>query len=254
MLVSQQCMARIRALSRSPLREAIIDFRVVPRENMDPSQFEDIQGELRDDYPRVQHQWIFEGQLHLGEEMSVASEAERRLNGLIFKSEDDTRVAQFRMDGFTFSRLEPYTDWGQVFPQAIELWQLYAHVARPRYVTRLATRYINAIRLGLPLELGKYFTAPPTIPPNIHHELAGFLVRTTSRDPAGDVWVHLTQALEEHVPDENVTIVLDIDAFKIVQLLATETEEMTRVFSKLRETKNLVFFEAISEHLADELE
>jgi uncharacterized protein (TIGR04255 family) len=247
-------MAEIRQLSRSPLREAIIDFRVAPRDDLSPESFEAVRGQLRDNYPKVQQQWLFEGQVHLGEEIALAPEGERRLNGLIFRSEDGTRVAQFRTDGFTFSRLEPYTDWGEVFPEALEHWQLYVDVARPQYVTRLATRYINGIRLGLPLDLNGFFTAAPTLPPNIHHELAGYILRTTSRDPASDIWVHLTQALEELVVDEYVKIVLDIDAFKNVEIGSAEREEMIGIFASLRETKNHVFFEAISERLASDLE
>lgn len=247
-------MAEFRQLSRPPLREAIIDVRVTPDEALRQEGLNAARDLTAKAYPKVQEQWLFEGQVHLGEEAELAPESRKRFNGLIFRSDDETRAVQFRVDGFTFSRLAPYTDWEEVFPEAMQLWNFYIDVTKPRYVTRLATRYINAIGLALPLNLGEYFTAPPSIPPSVDLELAGFLTRTTNRDPRTDCWVHITQALEEVVIDERVTVVLDIDAFKNVHLTSFDEEEILDVFSQLREIKNKVFFKSISERMAGELE
>ncbi len=36
------------------------------------------------------------------------------IQGYFYKSDDGKNIARFRKDGFTFSRLKPYTDWESV--------------------------------------------------------------------------------------------------------------------------------------------
>jgi uncharacterized protein (TIGR04255 family) len=67
--------------------------------------------------------------------------------GYFWKTSDEKTIVQFRVDGFTFNRLRPYTSWTELFPQALDLWHLYSRVSRPEVITRLAVRYINRIPL-----------------------------------------------------------------------------------------------------------
>jgi len=249
-------MAEIRQLSKSPLREAIIDFRVAPREGLTADSLEAARELVESDYPTTERQWLVEGQIQLSDENALPPpEAKRRLHGLFFRSEDGTLVVQFRLDGFTFNQLQPYTDWETVFPEAIRLWKIYLDITRATHVTRLATRYINAIKCDLPLDPPAFFTAPPRLPPNIPNELAGFIVRTTTTDSKTGIWVQLTQVLEEIIAGKHVTIVMDIDVFKPVESLKSDEEDTINAsFAQLREMKNRVFFESITERLAKELE
>ncbi len=66
----------------------------------------------------------------------------------MYVSEDEVKLVQFRLDGFTFNRSKPYTSWEQVFPEAFGLWKEYVSLAAPEFVNRIAVRYIN--RLDLP--------------------------------------------------------------------------------------------------------
>ena len=90
---------------------------------------------------------------------------------------------QFRRDGFSCSRLAPYTAWEDVSEKTVGFWKLYLEAAEPIEVTRLAVRTINRIALleGV-FELGSYLTAPPAIPPGLPNRLLSFLSQNMVQD------------------------------------------------------------------------
>lgn len=249
-------MADPRQLSNPPLREALIDIRVVQEDTFDPERVHGVRPLVVGDYPTVQHQWVLEGQIHIGEDAQPVPPGRRRFNGLIFHDADSKQVAQFRVDGFSFSRLSPYTDWNDVFPEAMRLWQIYLDVLTPQYVSRVAVRYVNAIEVSPPVELEEYFTAPPYIPDGAPTDaLVNFLMRTTSTHSEWDVSVHLTHASEDVSTDGAVTIVLDLDVFKVVQLRPMEDQAVLEsVFDQLRDVKNRMFFASITDELVGRYE
>ena len=69
------------------------------------------------------------------------------VTGYAFHSSDNKDIVQFRRDGFSFSRLAPYTAWEDVSEKTVGFWRLYLETAEPIEVTRLAIRTINRIAL-----------------------------------------------------------------------------------------------------------
>jgi len=95
--------------------------------------------------------------------VSIRQSTEHDLRGYMFRSEDEFNVVQFRVDGFTFNRLKPYTSWKSVWPQALELWRKYQNMALPVAITRMALRYINHIELpSRAFRLDDVLTCPPS--------------------------------------------------------------------------------------------
>src|SRR5258708_20692263 len=86
-------------------------------------------------------------------------------------------VAQFRIDGFTFSKLEPYTTWEEVFAEASRLWQLYVAKAQPPEGIRVAGRDINRLRVPVPAALCENFAPPPVLAFPSPHLLFEFFLR-----------------------------------------------------------------------------
>ena len=68
----------------------------------------------------------------------------------MLKTEREREMIQLRVDGFTFNRLKPYTSWEKIFPRAYRFWKKYLDCVEPVGVTRLATRYINALDVPIP--------------------------------------------------------------------------------------------------------
>ena len=244
-------MIEKRHLGHAPIKEALIDIQVTFPEKVTVealnSQY-DVQ--IADQYPK--HETLQRGEfgIHNEDGKPTTVTIGQSVVGYRFSSEDGQRVVQFRIDGFTFSRLEPYDTWEEMRDEAAKLWNIYLEAASPDSVTRVGTRYINMLKLPLPVDLKDYLTAPPAIPPGLNQELGSFLTRIQIRDPDIGAQGFLTQALEG-VHDNYAPIVLDIDVFMAHQFDDPHEETVWRCLEQLRHFKNEVFFESITEKTAE---
>ena len=244
--------ARPRHLKHAPITEALIDVRVQLEEGFSVKKFDDCARQIGGEYPTRGVIRTVLAKLALGVP-TVRQSFEQGELGIIVKSPDTKTQAQFRMDGFTLNRLDPYTSWETIYPEAIRLWQLYAEVAKPVAIVRLATRYINKLKLPLPVaDLRDYLVAPPRIPEGLPQVLEGYLTRLVIREPSDGHSAIVTQGLEpDPTAPEHVTILLDIDAFQQVSLKATEHAKIDRVLTRLREFKNAIFFRSITQRASE---
>ena len=240
-------MARQRHLRNAPIVEAIVDFRVKLPAKFEVKTFASIKEKLGDSYPQMEERREIEAGIKVKGKRVEHIVEEKGLQGYFFRSHDGKNVTQFRKDGFTFSRLKPYTNWQDVLAEAKNLWKLYKNRASPDLVTRIAVRYINQLDIPLPIEdLSKYLNSPPTIPQKLPQELCQFLTRVTIRDPKLDIRAHIIQALERGSKRDNVTIFLDIDVFKQKES-GFEEREIWQTFKQFRDLKNRIFFDSITE-------
>ena len=244
-------MAKYRHLENAPIHEAVIDFRVKLPESFKLQQLEPLQKELASDYPDsktiTKTGWMF----GVEQNVPMSKIVTEGISGYRLFSSDEKSVVQFRNDGFTFSRLKPYTEWETIFTEAKQLWAKYVEKASPELVTRIAARYINRLELPPSIDFDDYLTSAPIIPKSLPQLASNFLSRITIIDPTSDIKVHLTQALEESVePRDHVIIILDIDAFK-TDNYGCDDPRMWIKFNELRDMKNKVFFEMITEKTAE---
>lgn len=170
--------------------------------------------------------------------------------GLFFKTPDERNIVQFRTDGFTFNRLPPYTSWEEVFPEAMELFGEYCRVADPIRVVRLAARYVNRLRLPLPVDLTAFLTAAPSIPEALPQALRAYLTRLVLTDIETSNSVIVTQALEPAPDPEHVVVLLDVDAYRD-ENVDPRDERIRTTFETLHDLKNRVFFGSITERAAE---
>jgi uncharacterized protein (TIGR04255 family) len=175
------------------------------------------------------------------------------VTGVLFETEDGRTLAQFRVDGFTYNRLAPYSSWEEICPETLKLWETYVRCARPEYVVRVATRYINRLRLPHPIaDLDEYLTAPPQIPKGMPQRLRGYLQRLVIYDESHDHSVILTQAPEANpLDDRHVTMLLDIDAYKDLDQLPPDSPDLKAILTRLREAKNTAFYSSITKRTQD---
>jgi len=245
-------MAEVRHLNNAPITEAIIDFRVKLPSEFKVETFLELKKTIGDRFPKVEDRILFSSQIKIkkGEPQPPSSEY-HGVHGYFFRQEDDKKVAQFRIDGFTFSRLKPYTYWEEMLEEAKELWGMYCEIAQPEAVTRLAVRYINHINIPLPIDdLSDYFTASPKFPDNVQGVISGFLSKVVVYDQELDVATNIVQALEKSIkPDKHITVVLDIDSFKTGDFNVSNGE-MWDIFANLHNIKNQIFFNSITDETA----
>jgi uncharacterized protein (TIGR04255 family) len=244
--------ARPRHLRRAPITEALIDFRVQPAEGLSTRKLEEAARRVEKEYPARSAVKTVHARLELGRGV-VVPDFEHNEVGVLVKSPDEKTQAQFRLNGFTLNRLEPYTSWDEIYPETKRLWRLYVEVAQPVAVVRLAARYINRLKLPLPVaDLRDYLIEPPRIPESLPQALLAFLTRLVIHDSSLQQSAIVTQSSEPNPVDpDHATVLLDIDAFKEVNLKQVQQDEIDRVLGDLHEFKNNIFFGSITQRASE---
>ncbi len=246
-------MAHLRHLDKAPIKEALIDFRTKLPDKFKIEQFEPIKEQIKETYPVFEKQYLYKSKHEFEKGKLVKSPfvEDMGIRGYVFKSSDEIKIAQFRLDGFTFNRLSPYTHWDDVIQEAKRLWQFFKNIASPEVITRLAVRYINHLRIPLPIDdFGDFLTVPPSVPEGLPQAVQNFLIRTVIVNEDAGIKANITQALDEKGSDsQNLNIILDIDTFKMVHL-NSDKEDIWNDFESLRNMKNDIFFKYITEQTA----
>jgi uncharacterized protein (TIGR04255 family) len=233
-------------LARAPIAEALIDIRVLPREGIAADVFVPLKNKLAIIYPKSSPMRSIEARFQMAQGKVSAENTIQSDVGWLFETQGRESVAQFRVDGFTYNKLVPYTRWEDVFSEAYRLWQLYIESAKPLYVARLAVRYINRLRLPAPVQLSKYLEAPPVLPLPIPQTIREFLTRVVVLDAEHSSSAIITQALEPSLEPTVATLLLDIDAIREATFVPDDPS-MPQIFEQLRRLKNDIFFASITE-------
>jgi len=243
-------VAHIRHLRNAPITEALIDLRVILPKGFEPSRLFEVKGRLMADYPGVDERKGTEGFVKFAAGQPISAQMrDLGLQGIWLKSSDGKNIGQFRVDGFTFNRLKPYTSWDEILPEALRLWQEYVRVVSPETVTRIALRYINHLTLPpIGADLDDLLTTGPRVPEGIPQTLSSFFTRIVVQDTSKGVSANVAQALEAGVQTNAPTLLLDIDAYRIGQF-PPEREVLARHLSDLRSFKNAIFFGSLTDQL-----
>lgn len=239
-------MAAKRHLARAPIREALIDIQVSPHVSVDA--LTKLKSQFVGKFPECKNIW--QASLGFDIEQDLAATAHKSQVGFRFETHEFPHILQCRTNGFTFSRLSPYETWEQMRDETKSLWDQFVATTQPETVSRLAVRYINELRIPLPIEsFSTYLAVPPELPGALPQTLAGFLQRYVIARASDGCTAIVTQALEEsnvQVDSEAVTVFLDIDVFKAVEL-QPDSPEIWQTLEILRNFKNDVFFEYLTE-------
>lgn len=246
-------MARQRHLPHAPITEALIDLQVKARDGL---TFAELKGAIENvEFGYYVKNPISEGTFALrlppdGQLPQTTGTA--AAVGLRLHSPDEKYVAQFRLAGFTLSRLPPYEEWGNLVEEARRLWTIYVERLAPTRVTRVATRYIN--NLQLPLKTGEsfqtYIQKLVDVPEETPQAVEAFFQRFRLVDSATGARVILTLALEGMPATGAAPVILDVDAFTGADLNPID-RELWPILEGLRELKNRCFFGTITERAAE---
>lgn len=244
-------MAIPRYLSKAPITEAVIDLRCRLDSGFDLAVFRDLESAVGYTAPKPIQLFEFNMRQEAGKEPE-SGHVNHGLIGWRFTSSDGKQVTQFRKDGFTFSRLTPYTNWDEVFAEASRLYLIYSEAAMPEEVTRPAVRYINRIPLN-ESEVGdfsEFLTAPPAFPGDRQVLLKGFLTQVQVQDPATGISATITQTIQAGDNQPGVVpLILDLDIYES-RGFPPDPKTILARFDALREAKNRYFFSSITEKTA----
>lgn len=230
---------------KAPITEAVIDLRVELPENVGLEPLKHAHDGQEAAYPRVEQMNVAVGHMEVGKQ--VTTTASTRAVGYWYRSGDGKQIYQARLDGFTMSRLAPYERWESFRDEARRLWNIYKGAADPRSIVRVAVRYINRIDIPLPLQDFKdYLRTVPEVSPDLPQGLAGYFMRLAiPLDEIKSVCL-LNEAIIEPAAPNTVSVVLDIDVFRTVDLPGDD-EAIWSFVDELRHRKNSVFEACITD-------
>jgi uncharacterized protein (TIGR04255 family) len=242
-------MQRQRHYSKAPIREAVIDLRVTLPEGFPVDTFADIRTFVSDRFPTAEPIYTGTGALVFQPGLPVQMAANQEHNGFLFRSEDNKKVFQARLNGFTFNRLAPYESWEEFSSDAKYLWEIYKTTCKPIHIIRAAVRFIN--QLNIPTkELGdlrEYLSTVPEVAPTLPQKLlSSFFMQLQLPQEDLNCMLIINEALAPPTDPEFVSIILDFDLFR-EQIWQSDDEVVWYFLEELRHRKNQVFEACITD-------
>lgn len=138
------------SLSKAPIVEGLIDIRVERSAGATIAAIKTVCDELAFEFPSRQEMRLVVAQINISPESTDSSLTTGDApGGIILRSADGKWVVQYRLDGFTVSRLQPYGTWDELKAKASALWAKYSEAAKPTKVVRVALRFINRVLLPI---------------------------------------------------------------------------------------------------------
>ncbi|OHB76312.1 MAG: hypothetical protein A2Z34_05845 [Planctomycetes bacterium RBG_16_59_8] len=241
-----------------PIREALLDIRVVLPEETTMEVLSQFQDEIKDRFPIKEERTSWKGRLQFkpGSPPEFV-DPDSCPEGFLFRSDTGKKIAQARKNGFTFNKLKPYGrpygSWSEFQPEAKGLWEHFVRVARPKNITRLALRYINCIELPLPIgDFKDYLLTTPEVAKGVPQELAKFFMQLVVPKGTSGLIANVTETMESIDKDKNVLpFIFDIDVYRNVNL-APSDKLIWEIFEELRSYKNMIFKKSVT-HKCEEL-
>jgi uncharacterized protein (TIGR04255 family) len=235
-------------LERAPITEAVIDLRIRREEPIPKVTYENLHKAIRTDYPKSNELHVSGFQFRITDpELSIKTLDHKAL-GYRYISKDKTYVAQFRDNGFTLSRLEPYQTWEILKDEAARLWDIYCNETDPEAITRIAVRYINRIVLQFvspKIDLEDYFLMVPSVPPELPQATASMLTQLKLHDLRTGAASSISISTQ-NIEGGALPVVFDIDVFKGGEFNISERTYWDAL-ERLRELKNRIFFGCITD-------
>jgi uncharacterized protein (TIGR04255 family) len=230
-------------LNNPPIVEAIIDIRVSPLVDVNENKISQIRTEAGEAYQSIQ------ALRDINYKFRNASfeQSEIIIRGYLLQSLDGNNKGQFRVDGFTFNRLYPYTSWTDISRNAKMLWEIYKKILSPKQVTRVSTRYINQMQFQSSInEISQFLKTAPNMSMSLKADTKNFLTRATIENIDKQIAATITQTIEQEVTTGNTIVNLDIDVFSQRKFTIQNEQQMWETLEDLRKMKNDIFFESIT--------
>lgn len=233
---------------RAPIAEAVIDLNVSFSDPPSIEKIEQFARQFKDDFPQMQRINALSMAVgHDGQNGAISSNTSSSPLGVRMTNAKGDRVLQIRRQGFSYSHLQPYSEWETFSGEMKPLWERYVDAFAPTVVNRLAVRYINRITVPQGVNLDDYLNVTPRLLTTVCPEVEGYFLQLVlpQRD-LGDEWKAIINTGLEGAPSPKVVaVLLDIDLF--CELTAgIKDSEIWPILEQLRQRKNDIFEAAIT--------
>lgn len=240
-------MSQHETFPNAPITEAVLEIMVQqPSGQTDLKHLLGFREYLGDRFKETAEQRAFRGGFKLGGGGTAISGEEKTV-GYLFKSSQEKKAIQVRIDGFSFSKLKPYDNWQNFKSEAITLWERYYEIVHPTKVSRISLRYINRIEIPYPLrDFSDYFLTNIQIAPGLPQSVSQLFVRfeIPNKDiPAIGIVIF---TIEDTTDQSKLPCIFDIDVVRMNDY-SSEGPEFWDDFERLRDFKNQIFFKSLTE-------
>ncbi len=242
-----------RVYSKAPIVEAVVDFRLAFASQDWQQAHKAFAEAVRDTFPEKQAvQMVSVGfEAQPGGALNASARSQADVGWKLF-SESHDRILQINDSGFTYSHLAPYTKWEVFSGEALPLWQKFFSYHPGLRVQRMATRYINRIKLPAGcVELEEFLTLSPNVPKE-YGSISGLLMQVqVPKGSLGECGQAQVTIASEVQPDPTFqSLILDIDVFHVGSYEASDPE-IWGLLARLRDAKNRLFEAALTEKLKE---
>ena len=238
-------MEKYEVFRNAPITEAVLELVVLPFEEGKVESLLAFHGPIKERFPQVDQGKEVRGGFKIG--VGSGSFVEEKPIGYIFRSHQENKVIQARVNGFAFSKLKPYENWESFRSEAKDLWKIYSEIAKPKKILRVSMRYINRIEIPLPLrDFTDYILTHLQIAPSLPQAISQFFVRfeiPKLEIPATGI---IIQTIENVTDKNRLPFIFDIDVLRENEY-AVDSPEVWADFEKLHDFKNEIFFSSITE-------
>src|SRR5258706_9450448 len=118
-------MGSSKVYKNAPISEAVFDIKIRFTAEPNLDRFKAIPETLRKQYPIEKKRMGFQGIIEFkadGPNSGPQSSSNSKIVGYIFSNAEGNRLFQFRLDGFSFNMLKPYSDWSSFCDEAFRIW------------------------------------------------------------------------------------------------------------------------------------
>ena len=237
-------------LPHAPIVEAVIEIRARPTQTLEESSLRSVLEARLNGYGFLDSLRGFHGEVKLeGGKPPTQKVSELGWMGVRFRSADGKHIAQFKRDGFEFSRLEPYIDWDQLSGEALRLWSIFKDLGQPREIYRIGVRFINRIQLPPGEVLFEDYIQPAPMPPRgLDLPFQGYVHHDTLAVPGHPYAINVIQTIQPPLSAgaSGVALILDLDVFA-TQPFTLDDSILGRRLLEMRWLKNKAFFGSITQ-------
>lgn len=201
------------------------------------------------EYPAARRRLLSEHQISAEPGQPVAVSSRRGLQALQYISADEKQIVQFRLNGYSFNRLAPYTSFDDYLPEIERTWRLFVDIARPVLCRVVRLRFINRIALPLTdgrVEIDDYLKLAPRLADEQRLTFVGFFNQHSVEETATGNQANIVFATQP-VEQDRLPLIFDIEAFKTGDCDPSDWSTISGRIASLRSLKNLVFRNSLSD-------
>ena len=237
-------------LANAPIIEAILDIDCAFAQGFDlAAREEQIRAATKGSYPVFQPQHFHGVRVEAIGEKSPTVTKSQGLQGFRALQADQKQLIQYRLEGFSFNRLAPYSSFDDYLPEIEHCWKEFVQIVEPSQVKEIRLRFIN--RLPLPLEgdkveLDDYFVFGPKLADDGRFSFLSFVQQYRTIEIGTDNELNIVLASQ---PTEagNLPVIFDIQVHNRSIIDPSAWQSISSIILSLRELKNSVFQKTLTE-------